>query len=400
MTVQPESTAAGSYSVLTFRVPTESDTAGTTGLTVTLPTGTPFTSVRTEPIAGWDAEVVRGALPAPVDVQGATVTEAPLQVVWTAQDGEQVPPGQFQRFTVQVGPLPAEEGTEVLLPAVQTYSDGEQVAWDQPTPEGGEEPEHPAPVLVTTAAAGDAHHGTEEADEEPAAAAPATDDPTARLARRRGTRARRRRARRVAAARSAVVVMAGGRRQIAAAVAGGLLGLVAVVGISLPASAHNVLRSTTPAADSTVDAPPESVTLVFDEPAIAMGSVVEVTDPDGQVVSDGPVQLRDTSVVQPVVAGVAGTYQVVWRVTSGDGHPIEGTFAFTASSGAAAGPSSSGTPTAAASEPAVEASEELARGSGGPAPWVWAGVVVLVVAVVAGVTWSVRRGEGEPPGVG
>ena len=174
VTVQPESTAAGSYSVLTFRVPTESDTAGTTGLTVPLPTGTPFTSVRTEPIAGWDAEVVRGALPEPVDVQGATVTEAPLRVVWTAQAGTQVPPGQFQRFTVQVGPLPAEEGTEIALPAVQTYSDGEQVAWDQPTQEGGEEPEHPAPVLVTTAAAGDDHHAAASggSEEEPAPTRP------------------------------------------------------------------------------------------------------------------------------------------------------------------------------------------------------------------------------------
>ena len=180
VTVQPESTAAGSYSVLTFRVPTESDTAGTTGLAVTLPTGTPFTSVRTEPIAGWEAEVVRGALPAPVDVQGTTVTEAPLQVVWTAQDGAQVPPGQFQRFTVQVGPLPAEEGTAVVLPAVQSYSDGEQVAWDQTTPEDGEEPEHPAPVLVTTAAAGQ-DHGSAEAEEEPAPTASGTDDTTARL---------------------------------------------------------------------------------------------------------------------------------------------------------------------------------------------------------------------------
>ena len=33
------------------------------------------------------------------------------------------------------------------FPAVQTYSSGEEVAWIQATPEGGEEPEHPAPTV-------------------------------------------------------------------------------------------------------------------------------------------------------------------------------------------------------------------------------------------------------------
>jgi uncharacterized protein YcnI len=183
--VQPESTAAGGYTVLTFRVPTESDTASTTALEVSLPTGTPFTSVRTEPIPGWDAQVVRRPLPEPVDVQGASITEAALQVVWTAQPGAEVGPGEFQRFVVQVGPLPDEEGTEVLLPAVQTYSDGEVVAWDEPVPAGGEEPEHPAPSLTTTAV-DEAHGGTagdepDKAAEPDGAAAQPRDDGTARL---------------------------------------------------------------------------------------------------------------------------------------------------------------------------------------------------------------------------
>ncbi len=167
--VEPDSAAAGGYAVLTFRVPTESETAGTTRLEVTLPTGTPFTSVRTEPLAGWTSEVVRGALPEPVDVQGVSVTEAPLSVVWTADAGTQVAPGQFQRFALQVGPLPADEGTEVLLPAEQTYSDGEVVAWDEPTPADGEEPEYPAPAFTTTAAAGE-EPAAEEAVAEGAAA--------------------------------------------------------------------------------------------------------------------------------------------------------------------------------------------------------------------------------------
>ncbi len=67
-------------------------------------------------------------------------------------------PRQFQQFPLSVGPLP-DAGTTVLLPAVQTYSDGTEVSWDEPVPADGEEPEHPAPELVTTAAASDEHAG-------------------------------------------------------------------------------------------------------------------------------------------------------------------------------------------------------------------------------------------------
>ena len=175
--------------------------------------------------------------------------------------------------------------------------------------------------------------------------------------------------------------MPGARRLLAAAGAVALLGLVAALGVSSPASAHNVLRSTAPADGSTVDAPPEAVTLVFDEPAIAMGSVVEVTDPGGQVVSDGPVQLRDTSVVQPVAADVGGTYRVVWRITSGDGHPIEGTFAFTAITGADAPASASGESTTVVAEPSGAPPVRAAEGS----PWPWVAGVLGVVVAAAGV---------------
>lgn len=169
VSVNPASTEAGAFTVLAFRVPNESDTAGTVRLEVALPTATPLTSVRTQPIAGWDAEIVRGALPEAVDAAGATITEAPLTVVWTAQPGTQVGPGQYQDFDLSAGPLP-EAGTELVLPVTQTYSDGEVVAWDEPTPTSGEEPEHPAPALVTTeAGAGAGSHGSDAGHE-------ATDD--------------------------------------------------------------------------------------------------------------------------------------------------------------------------------------------------------------------------------
>jgi len=151
---------SGGYTVLTFRVPNESDEASTTQVAVQLPQDTPFTSVRTRPLPGWTASVERAPLPSPVEVGGATLTEAARTVTWTADDDAAIGPDQYQDFALSVGPLPAPG--QVLLPATQTYSDDEVVRWDEPVPASGEEPEHPAPVLVVGAA--DAGAGTDAAE--------------------------------------------------------------------------------------------------------------------------------------------------------------------------------------------------------------------------------------------
>jgi hypothetical protein len=78
-------------------------------------------------------------------------------VTWTAEKGHEVPPHEYQEFAVRVGALPAE-GTEVVLPAHQTYTDGTVVDWDDLAAADGKEPEAPAPVFTTTAADG-GHHG-------------------------------------------------------------------------------------------------------------------------------------------------------------------------------------------------------------------------------------------------
>lgn len=155
--VEPGEVTAGGWTVLTVRVPNESATAGTTSVVVDLPTDQPFTSVSTEPVPGWTAEVTRAALPEAVEVGGATVTEAPTTVTWTAEPGVQLSDGEFQRFSMSAGPVP--ETDSILLPVHQGYSDGTVVDWDEPTPASGEEPEHPAPELVVTAAATDDGHG-------------------------------------------------------------------------------------------------------------------------------------------------------------------------------------------------------------------------------------------------
>ena len=143
--VDPGQAAAGSYATLTFKVPTESATAGTVKLVVDLPTATPFTSVSYLPLPGWTTTVDTEKLAKPVKTDDGTITEAPVRVTWTADSGVQVAPGQFQQFTISAGAVP--DTGEVLLPAHQTYSDGSVVDWADKTPASGKEPEHPAPVL-------------------------------------------------------------------------------------------------------------------------------------------------------------------------------------------------------------------------------------------------------------
>ncbi|GGC77814.1 hypothetical protein GCM10011512_00460 [Tersicoccus solisilvae] len=172
VTVVPDTTSAGGYAKLAFNVPTESATAQTTKVQVDLPTGTPFTSVSVRPVEGWTAKLTTTTLPAPVDVDGTTVTRAVTSVVWTADDAaHRIGQHEYQSFSLAVGKLPAE-GIAVTLPATQTYTDGRVVRWDQRA-QGDTEPEHPAPTFTTTAASSDHHDaaasGAGAADAHPAA---------------------------------------------------------------------------------------------------------------------------------------------------------------------------------------------------------------------------------------
>jgi uncharacterized protein len=99
---------------------------------------------------GWAATTTRTPLAEPIEVEGFTVTEAVWSVTWTA-DGDGLPPQQFAEFELSVGPFP-DAADQLVMPATQTYSHGEVVDWAEPTVEGEDEPEQPAPVLDLTPA--------------------------------------------------------------------------------------------------------------------------------------------------------------------------------------------------------------------------------------------------------
>jgi uncharacterized protein YcnI len=126
--------APGATSVVTFRVPGESENGSlTTQLSVKLPD---VASARTEVMPGWTATIDR-------DAAAGTVRS----VTWTADPKVGISSDQFALFRVSVK-LP--EGDSVAFPTTQTYSDGTVVRWDQAPLPGGGEPEHPAPAFSLT----------------------------------------------------------------------------------------------------------------------------------------------------------------------------------------------------------------------------------------------------------
>lgn len=160
VTVDSPDAEAGGFGKLVFRVPTESDTASTTKVTVRLPKDTPFAFVSTKTKPGWNVTMDTVKHDEPVKADGFTVTKTVSKITWTAEKGNAIRPGEFDEFALSVGPFPDDPDTDLTFPAVQRYSDGTTVTWNQPTPRSGEEPEHPAPTLTL-------------ADPEPAAPSPA-----------------------------------------------------------------------------------------------------------------------------------------------------------------------------------------------------------------------------------
>lgn len=105
---------------------------------------------------------------------------------------------------------------------------------------------------------------------------------------------------------------------------------VLLMGPATAAEAHSILIGTTPRDGSTNAVVPIEVTLTFNEPAVAIGTILVVTGPAGQV-QTGAAVLIDNTVAEHLRSGSpAGRYTVAWRVTSADGHPVSGSFSFTA----------------------------------------------------------------------
>lgn len=166
VSVGTDDATQGGFGVATFRVPNESDTAATTKLTITLPADTPFAFVSAQAKPGWTVSTTTEKLDEPVKNGDFEISEPVRTITWTAT-GDGIAPGQYDTFGLSGGPFPAAD--QLVLPATQTYDDGEVVAWDQEQ-SGDTEPERPAPTLALAASSGeDGHHGASDTDEASAA---------------------------------------------------------------------------------------------------------------------------------------------------------------------------------------------------------------------------------------
>ena len=148
VTVSSADAAPGGYGKLTFRVPNESDTASTVALRIQIPEESAMGSLRAQPVPGWTVTLTTADLTDPVEVHGQEITSYVSVVEFRAADGGGIAPGQFQEFALSGGPIPDVDA--LSFPAVQTYSDGSESAWIEPTVAGQAEPERPAPVLSLT----------------------------------------------------------------------------------------------------------------------------------------------------------------------------------------------------------------------------------------------------------
>lgn len=113
---------------------------------------------------------------------------------------------------------------------------------------------------------------------------------------------------------------------------GVLLAVLAAVALTLgvgaaPAAAHDRLLSSTPADGDVLTEVPAEMVLTFNTSPLDIGAVVVLTAADGTEVSPAP-QVVGEQVVLELPPDLSGAYDVAWRVTSSDGHPISGELAF------------------------------------------------------------------------
>ncbi|MDA0563167.1 copper resistance protein CopC [Streptomonospora sp. S1-112] len=148
------------------------------------------------------------------------------------------------------------------------------------------------------------------------------------------------------------------RRLTAAAAAAAVL---VAVGAS-PAHAHETLITSSPDDGARPRESPEEVRLTFSGDIMDLGAAVLVLAPDGERVPAGAVSVEGNEAVLPLSADLeTGGHAVRWKVVSGDGHPISGSFTFTVGRGGPPPPD----PQAGAG---ADASAGASAGASSPAP--------------------------------
>ena len=108
-----------------------------------------------------------------------------------------------------------------------------------------------------------------------------------------------------------------------------LVTLAAVLTVATPASAHAVLISSSPTADTVVPTAPAQIVLTFSETVREVPGRIRVIGPDGKRIDRGRPKFEGSMVTITVDQNVPrGTYLVSYRVISADSHPVGGGFTY------------------------------------------------------------------------
>lgn len=135
-----------------------------------------------------------------------------------------------------------------------------------------------------------------------------------------------------------------------------IIGAILLAGLGLfapvsSASAHTELLSTSPAADSDVNASQETISLTFAEPPLVDGAAIVVMNSSGDILDSPAPALDGASLYIPWPADLTpGKVTVQWRATAADGHVLSDEFVFNytaaAEGGMAPSPAASTLPSA------------------------------------------------------
>ena len=160
VTVTPENTAAGSFTVVTMSVPHGCDGSATTKVAIQIPEDILAVTPTRNPY--YDVAKKIEKLPEPVtDAHGNEVTERVASVEYTAKTP--LPDGERDAFELSLQ-LPEKAGEMLTFPAVQTCEKGETAWTEVPTgDQDAEELEHPAPAFEITDADGEGEEASESA---------------------------------------------------------------------------------------------------------------------------------------------------------------------------------------------------------------------------------------------
>jgi methionine-rich copper-binding protein CopC len=126
-----------------------------------------------------------------------------------------------------------------------------------------------------------------------------------------------------------------------------LLGVLAIAGLGVatgtlalalvpagPAAAHDYVVSSTPAAGSTVDSSPSTVSITFNDVILDLSgtgssNVLEVTDAAGLHYEDGCSTTSGPTLTTGVALGAPGAYTMTYQAVSADGHTVSDAVPFT-----------------------------------------------------------------------